>query len=147
VKRLAQKLRWEERKAEIVPQVKKWMESFLEECSKAQGKLKNLPETNYRLGLYHMKQGNLSDAIMRFKMVTSLLAPNRADAYYNLGRCLALKGEKGAAIEALRKAISLDKKIPEAHYILAKLEHPETITATSPAIIREMDFSSHPSEA
>ncbi len=45
-------------------------EYLLKEYGDMRVKLKDIPGTNYELGLRHLARGNLDDAIMRFKMVT-----------------------------------------------------------------------------
>jgi predicted TPR repeat methyltransferase len=97
-----------------------------EEAETAKVKLKDIPGTNYQLGLHHLRLRNLSDAIMRFKMVT-FLNPEMAEAYYNLGRALSLKGSPVEAEEALKKALSLQPDFPQASYELQKLQSPESI--------------------
>jgi SAM-dependent methyltransferase len=89
-------------------------------------KLKDIPGTNYKLGIHHLKLGNLPDAIMRFKMVI-YLAPEMATAYYNLGRALLLDGKVIEAKENIQKSLSLQPDFPEAKYALYKIENPDVI--------------------
>lgn len=55
-------------------------------------KLRNLLETNYQLGLTHIENGNLSDAIFRFKFIIKFW-PEHLESYYQLAYCLVLKNK------------------------------------------------------
>ena len=74
---------------------------YQEVCSKS----KNLSKTNYDLGMFHMKNGNLSDAIMRFKLVI-FMKGETGMLYYNLGRCYNSMDKQQKAEEALLKSKS-----------------------------------------
>jgi Flp pilus assembly protein TadD len=54
-------------------------------------KLQNLTKANYELGLFHLENGNLNDAIFRFYIVYKL-NPSHINALYNLGRSYLRKG-------------------------------------------------------
>lgn len=120
----------------VKPLVRKKTSEIIEELKLARGKLKDIPGTNYKLGLHHLKQGNIEDAILRFKMVT-YLAPDMADAYYNLGRCQLMNGDPELAKENLQKAILLKSDFPEVNYILGKIKSPESLDAIPGNIIEE----------
>jgi tetratricopeptide (TPR) repeat protein len=60
------------------------------EAKTIKGKLGNLSEVNYKLGLKHLENGNLSDAIFRFRFINKMW-PENQDAYYYLAYCLYLK--------------------------------------------------------
>ncbi len=106
------------------------------ETKLAREKLKDIPGTNYKLGLHHMRIGNLDDAILRFKMVT-FLTPAKAEAFYYLGKCLIMNGEAKAAEEALQKALVLKADFPEVKYIMDKVKSPESIEVIPESIISE----------
>ena len=53
-------------------------------------KLKDLKKTNYELGLYHLKQENYSDAIIRFKLI-KILFWNSIEANFYLGKIYFLQ--------------------------------------------------------
>jgi|GEM_PF-5569540 len=118
------------------PLIKKTLEMLDQEVKTAKEKLKDIPGTNYKLGLHHLKLGNLSDAVMRFKMVVYLV-PDMAPAYYNLGRALIREGKINEAKENLEKALSLQADFPEANYELCKIEKPESIDSIPQNIINE----------
>lgn len=54
-------------------------------------RLSNLAQTNIELGIYHIRQNNLNDAILRFKLVANLFDRNNKLAYYWLGWSYFLK--------------------------------------------------------
>lgn len=118
------------------PIFKQKIKEFFEECTFVREKLKDIPATNYKLGLHHLKIGNLDDAIMRFKMVI-FLAPEKAEAYYYLGKSLFIKNDIPAAKEALQKALSLKAPYPEAEYIMDKIDNPSSLNTIPTNIIAE----------
>ena len=63
-------------------------------------KCNNLPEANYKLGLKHLENGNLSDAIFRFRF-TKKFWPNYYDTYYQLAYCLVLDNKSQEAKKIL----------------------------------------------
>ncbi len=115
---------------ELIEKVKPFVEQktkeLIEELKIARGKLKDIPGTNYKLGLHHLRAGNLDDAILRFKMVT-FLVPEKAEAHYYLGKSLIMSGDLEAAKVALEKALSLKPGFPEVKYIMDKITAPESI--------------------
>lgn len=80
-------------------------------------KLKDLSQTNYQLGLFHMDKGNVSDAKMRFVFVTKL-APEFALAHYHLARCHLFNIDFEKARQELNIALSLDNDLVVAKYRL-----------------------------
>lgn len=111
-------------------------DEFIKNCREARVKLKDIPGTNYKLGLLHMRRGNISDAIMRFRMVTFLM-PGKIEAYYNLGRCLVLAGEDDNAVKQFEKVVEMDANFSDAAYMLEKLKNPSKIKSVPLAVIRE----------
>ena len=99
-------------------------------------KLKDLPGTNYELGIHHMQAGNFFDAIFRFKMVCRF-APDNIDAYYNLGRCYMFRGENEEAKKTLEHVLEKDSKHFEAKYLLKKIDAPEKLDSIPESIIKE----------
>jgi tetratricopeptide (TPR) repeat protein len=72
-------------------------------------KLKDLSKTNYDLGIKHLEQGNLKEAIFRFK-ITKKFWPQNYEAYYELIYCLVMENE----LEEAQKVIDdLLKKSPD----------------------------------
>ncbi len=65
-------------------------QEFKEEILVMREKCKNLLETNYQLGLKHIDNGNISEAIFRFRFINKFW-PEHQDSYYQLAYCLVLK--------------------------------------------------------
>jgi tetratricopeptide (TPR) repeat protein len=75
-------------------------------------KFKNLRETNYDLGLKHLENGRLVDAILRFRII-KIIWPEFLDAHYQLAYCLALKNKFKPAEIILEKLLEKD---PDNNY-------------------------------
>lgn len=120
----------------IKPFLKERTAQAAKEWKVAKEKMKDIPGTNYNLGLYHLQNGNLDDAIMRFKMVI-FLTPEKAEAYYNLARCLIRIKDNPSAEENLNKALSMKGDFPEAKYMMDKLKTPESIDVMPDNVIAE----------
>lgn len=83
----------------------------------AREKLKNFAETNYKLGIYHIDKGNMTDAKFRFFMV-SRLEPNNELAHYHLARCHLYNLNFDKAKEELKQALEIDKNFKAAKFRL-----------------------------
>ena len=59
---------------------------LIKQCYTVIGKLKDLSQTNYNLGIFHIDKGNINDAKMRFRF-TIKLNPEIALSHYHLARC------------------------------------------------------------
>jgi tetratricopeptide (TPR) repeat protein len=55
-------------------------------------KFQDLSKANYDLGIRHLEEGNIKEAIFRFK-ITKKFWPHNYDAYYQLIYCLILDNE------------------------------------------------------
>ncbi len=90
-------------------------------------KCKDLRQTNYNLGIFHLEKGNLSEAIFRFRL-TKKFWPDHFDTYYQLAYCLTLKKKneeaKKVLQELLEKKPDYDKKAREL------LEHLKNLDQT-----------------
>ena len=116
--------------------IKKKVSDGIQGIYDSRDKLKDIPGTNYKLGLYHMQQGNFYDAIFRFGIVCRF-APDNIDAHYNLARCYMFRG---ANKEAKKKLEHVLKKIPdhvEAKYLLKKIDSPKTVEFIPESLIKE----------
>jgi Tfp pilus assembly protein PilF len=82
------------------------------------GKFRDISKNNYALGLAHLENGNLRDAVLRFKMVT-WLEPRHVEAWYQLGCAQLIEGKKQAAVQALRKALAIAPGHEQAKQMLA----------------------------
>lgn len=118
------------------PIIKNKIKEAFSELNFIREKLKDIPTTNFKLGIYHLRVGNISDAILRFKMVI-FLTPEKAESYYYLARCFIIKGDTFSAKEELNTALSLKPVFPEAKYLLEKINNPDAINEIPAEIIAE----------
>ncbi len=81
-------------------------------------KQRDFTKNNFEQGLGHFKQGNVQDAVFRFKLVT-WQNKNHADGWYWLGRSLLRDGKKEQALAALQKAQQLKPGQEDTNYMLA----------------------------
>lgn len=65
------------------------LENAKEEFTTIKEKTKNLRSTNYLLGLKHLENGKLPEAIFRFRFTTKMW-PDYDDAFFLLAYCLTL---------------------------------------------------------
>lgn len=68
-------------------------------------KCKSLRETNYKLGLKHLENGHLRDAIFRFRFIKKFW-PDMLDAHYQLAYCLTLNNKLGEAKQILEELLA-----------------------------------------
>lgn len=64
-------------------------------------KIKNFYATNLELGLYHLRLGNINDAIMRFMIIDRFIKPTDSAANYSLGWCYFFKNNYTKALKHL----------------------------------------------
>ena len=122
--------------SKVKPFIKEKSEYLINESKLVRSKLTDIPGTNYKLGLHHLRLGNIDDAILRFKMVTMFL-PENANAHYYLGKSLTIKNDIKKAQKSLETALSLKSDFPEAKYIMGKIESPESLQEIPENIIME----------
>jgi tetratricopeptide (TPR) repeat protein len=84
-------------------------------------KLKNLSETNYQLGLEHLKKGNIWEALSRFKIIT-FFWPNHNKALYQYAYCLVLTDGTVNARRVLEKLLKKSHDMKEAKNLLSLLK-------------------------
>lgn len=99
-------------------------------------KLKNIIETNYKLGLYHLNANNLNDASFRFRLVL-YFEPTHYNALYNLAKCLIAKKKTTSAVEKLKLALKLKTDFTEAQYLLSTIDRSYAIETVPLSIIRD----------
>lgn len=68
----------------------------------------DIVETNIGLGKQHLHNGDIKDAILRFKIVRWLFDKENEEVHYYLGWCYFLTGDKKLALENLSKAGKYD---------------------------------------
>lgn len=81
-------------------------------------KMRDITKNNYDLGLLHLENGNVTDAIFRFRIVT-LMDPQHVDAWFFLGTAYMADRKMSMAQSALQKAVNLRPGYEEAAYMLA----------------------------
>lgn len=72
-------------------------------------KFENITETNIQLGLEHLRNGDIKDAILRFRIAKWLFDKENPELHYHLGWCYFLNGQKDMALKALAKSKDQDK--------------------------------------
>lgn len=63
----------------------------------------NLRGTNLDLAIYHMNNGNISDAILRLKILDFIISPNDEEVFGLLAFCYLAKGNKAKALDYINK--------------------------------------------
>jgi predicted TPR repeat methyltransferase len=71
-------------------------------------KLADLESTNLEIADYHLKNGNLNDAILRLKILARFITPGSPKAHYKLAWCYFIKNDFNTALENLDKCLDLD---------------------------------------
>ncbi|MCE3255039.1 MAG: Tetratricopeptide repeat [Rickettsiaceae bacterium] len=87
-------------------------------------KSKDLYSTNYKLGMRFLEEGNLKEAIFRFK-ITKKFWPNNYDAYYQLAICLILNEEFAEAQKVIDELLTKnpDYQIDKNHIYREKIDY------------------------
>jgi predicted TPR repeat methyltransferase len=92
----------------------KWFtETFL-------SRLSNPVDTIYQVGIQRFREGEISDAAMRFRF-TVKFRPLNVDAWYLLGTCDMLLGRNAEAVKAFRHVLMLNPQHEEARFLLTTL--------------------------
>ncbi|WP_395463027.1 methyltransferase [Wolbachia endosymbiont of Cantharis cryptica] len=99
-------------------------------------KSKNLLNTNIEIGLYHFYKGNISDAKLRFWLI-SIFYSNLPIIWYNIGRCHFAAGNINKAYTYLTKTLKLDSNYEEASYYIKKMTNPVPITKLPKNLIKQ----------
>ena len=109
--------------------IKNQIQRVKNEFATLREKLRNVADSNMKLGIYHLRSGNYRDAIFRFKLVEKYLDPNNKLAYYWLGWVYFLKQDYKNSIINLIKAGNEDdvnllqfvKSIDNVQYVPAPI--------------------------
>jgi predicted TPR repeat methyltransferase len=126
--------------AELPTKAKDLSIQFLDNMRDSLLKMKDLVDTNYKLGLFHMDKGNIYDAKMRFLFVTKL-KPDFLLAHYHLARCHIFNLDFSKAREELGKVLSLDPHFDKATYRLELINHDKKDLLIPSSIVKE-DYNS-----
>ncbi len=113
-----------------------YKKSLINYLKKHEHKLANLIETNYQLGLFHLRAKNLSDAEFRFKLVV-YFQPKHYQAIYHLARCLYAKNKIEKAREKLLNCLKINNNFQEAKYLLSVIDDKSDISHIPNSIIEE----------
>lgn len=89
-------------------------------------KLAHLLETNYKLGLFHLRSHNMMDAEFRFRLVL-YFNPNHHLAMYQLARCLYARKKIKNAKKKLKLALKIEENFEDAEYLLKVIDHDSSI--------------------
>ena len=104
------------------------IESVREEYFSIREKTKNLRQTNYDLGIKHLENGHIDEAIIRFKIIRKFW-PDVVDAQYQLAYCLALKEKFKEAKKVLDQLLSKNPDYDQkAHDLLDHINSLEELT-------------------
>ncbi len=76
-------------------------------------------EVYYQLAHLQIELGDLKSAVVNDR--AAIARKPRADAFYDLGKSLALLGDREAARQALQQAVAMNPKDPSAHFQLARV--------------------------
>lgn len=103
-------------------------ELAVEEFFLIKEKCADLRTTNYNLGLKHLTNGKIPEAIFRFRFIKKFW-PTYSDAYFQLAYCLALKNKNNEAKKVLLELLHLEPNYnPKAQALLdsinIKLQQP-----------------------
>lgn len=94
-------------------------------------KCQDLRQTNFDLGMKHLDDGALPEAIFRFRLIKKFW-PDYFDAYYQLAYCLALRENVTEAQKVLTELLNKDPNYdPIAKELLAHLNQINSDAKTS----------------
>lgn len=97
---------------------RKWLEDGWKKLPEIEEKIKDLPGTNYKLGIEHYRDGRFSDALLRFKTAI-WFSPRHYWAIFRAGRCFQILGNKEKAVEYYQRALKIKPDFIEATFMLA----------------------------
>lgn len=87
--------------------ITKYFSDTVAEIKIMKEKSNNLLQTNVSLGLRHLNNDMISDAIFRFKIIT-IFWPNFVKSYYYLAHCYTLKKKYSKAENSIKKLLEMD---------------------------------------
>lgn len=93
--------------------------------SESKEKLKDKSETNYSLGLHHLYQGNVSEALLRFRILTTFINKTHVRGNYYVARCLFLLGKDKRSQQKFQ-TMTLSPEVKDlVSYHLAAIDNPK----------------------
>lgn len=118
---IAQSIR--EKSQKIIDTASEKFQNATREFFDIKQRLENLRESNYKLGLKHLENGHIKDAIFRFRFI-NYKWPDLLDAYYQLAYCLTLDNKPHEAKIVLKKLLAHHPEFdPKAAELLEHIEH------------------------
>lgn len=75
-------------------------------------KMRDLSGANYDLGIKYLEEGNIKEAIFRFKIIMKFW-PHNYEAHYQLVYCLILKGDTATANKVAAELLEKDPSYKE----------------------------------
>lgn len=116
--------------------VQKLKDDFVKYIRKNEHKFSNLIQTNYDLGMFHLRAHNMLDAELRFRLVL-YFKPNHHMALYQLARCLYAKNKISSAKKKLKLALTIKPDFQEADYFLGIVDENKEPNKIPISIIEE----------
>ncbi len=110
-------LKLEQAIIKLPQKIKELYHDTLNHIAEAKEKMKDIGQTNYNLGLFHINQGNLKDAKFRL-FITIKMNKNVALCHYHLARCYIYESKIKEAIAELEKSVILEPNFVNARYRL-----------------------------
>jgi predicted TPR repeat methyltransferase len=98
----------------VIGQPKEWLKL-------AKERVKNLPKTNFELGVKFANEGHWTDALYRFR-VTEYFQPDYPMLWLNVGSCYFRMGRNAEAKTALLKALKQTPNNQAAIFMLASID-------------------------
>lgn len=120
----------------IFSSLSNWLTSFFKDLSSSKSKFSDLVDTNYKLGLNHLRRDNIVDAKFRFKMVLRF-QPSHLEANYYMAKALLMDNETTTAIKHLNKVLKINPDFFRAKYCLDQINNPEKISTIPLDIVLE----------
>lgn len=126
---------------------KQWLLEFIEDqkrfIAEVRLKSKDLRKTNFELGLYHLKMGNLNDAILRFKTAKMFTTTAYQQCYFFLGVCYQQKGDAKKAKHHFNSYLTSSDNtyLQETRYCLQLLDNKTTDIKAVPPLLLQIKFN------
>lgn len=121
VKKHFDRLQYAEDIGGLITSFRQWLVSLYQKIPELEQKLKDLPGTNYKLGVEYFKAGRFTDAVLRFRIVM-WLEPRHVAAVFKAARCYHALGNKERGRELYRKALAMKPDYTEAQFMLSILD-------------------------
>lgn len=128
--------------ASLTKNIKKYINYIIHELILTKSKLKNLTETNFKLGIYHLNNHNLNDASLRFHLVI-WLNPSYVEAYYYLAYVFLLKKQYEKSKKQLIKTLELAPNHEKAKSRFNQLNKQTPLSIPLNIIKEDLDYAAN----